>query len=156
MSTAPSTIPTVKAALLAKFRAATDPEQTDVWPSRTNEDHQQAENVYLGETGGDRHWKTLGPGNIANQREENYSVQVEVEVFREGTDIEGTEARLWEIVQALEQALAEDKTLAEVPHVQWVLVGRFREQTGPVAKTPDLDEGILSKCSFAVEVVGRI
>lgn len=150
MSPSASTVPAVKAKLLEMFKAATDGEQAEVWPLRPNEEHQSAENVYLAGVRGSREWKTIGPGSLSNQREENYEIAVEVEVFREGTDSEGTEGRMWEIVLALEQALAQDKTLTGVQNVQWVLVAHFNQITQAVA------EGVIAKTTFGVAVVARI
>jgi hypothetical protein len=150
MSVSASTVPAVKAKLLEMFKAATDGEQTEVWPVRPGEEHQLAENVYIADVRGSREWKTLGAGALSNQREETYEVAVEVEVFREGTDSEGTEARMWEIVLALEEAIAQDKTLTGVENVQWVLVAHFNQSTQAVA------EGVLAKTTFGVAVVARI
>ena len=52
MSLNPSTAPAVKAKLLELFKAATDLELTEVWSARTNEEHQAAENIYLGRVRG--------------------------------------------------------------------------------------------------------
>ena len=149
MAPNPSTVPAVKAKLQTMFAAAVETEATEVWRNRPNEDHQLAENVYIGGTRGRREFKTVGRA-LANQREEAYSVTIDVEVYRQGSDEEGTEARLWTIVAALEQAVAENPTLEPVPNVSWVIVDEFQQET--MSST----DGVLAKCTFMVAVTARI
>lgn len=148
MSASPTTVPAVKAKLLTLFKAAVTAE-TEVWPARTNEDHQIGENVYLGETRGRREWRTI-PAGLANSREESYTVTVEVEVYRQGTDIEGTEARMWVLAQALELAVANRPSLEGVPNLQWAISGDFHQL--PTAMT----DGVLATYVFGVAITARI
>ncbi len=142
-----STVPAVLARLLVLFKEAADP-STEVWGNRPNEEHQIEENVYIGDVSGTREWMNVGR-QLPSGREENYSVQVEVEVHREGTDIEGTEARMWEITLQMEEALGNDPTLG-LANVQWLIVDRFA-----VSSRAD-QEGTFSQNVFEVDVKARI
>lgn len=150
MSASPTTVPAVKAKLVELFKSATSSETTEVWATRPNEDHQMAENVYLGAVQGSRKFATLTPTATSNSREEEYDVTVEVEVIRDGTDTEGTETRLWELAQALELAVAEHRGLEGLNNVQWGIASRFAQHTQVAA------DGVLSNYTFAVTVVARI
>jgi hypothetical protein len=141
-----STVPAVKTKLVELCKAAVG-ESTEVWRSRPKEDHQEAENVYLGRTRGRRKFVTF-PATAPKSRQEDYATMVEVEVSREGTDIEGAELRLWEIVAALEAALAAKPTLDDI--TSWSLVSDFDQET------PTFTDGVIAKYVFAVEVTARI
>lgn len=142
-----TTIPAVQNKLLELFKAATSSEVTEVWPKRTNEDHQIEENVYLGEVRGRREFRTI-PAGTANAREETYSIEVELEVYRAGTDLEGTEARMWELAQALESAVASRPNLEGL--VDRALGEEFQQLTEA------LTDGILAKYTFGVGITARI
>jgi hypothetical protein len=142
-----TTIPAVKAKLVALFTAAVE-ETTQVWFNHTNEDHQLAENVYVCGSRGERQWSGLGKRR-PNQVEENYTIEVDVEVFREGTDAEGTENRMWTIVEQLETVL-EDPTLGNQQNVQWALVERFDQ------KSSGSTDGWLAQITLGIAVKARI
>jgi hypothetical protein len=142
-----TTVPAVKAKLVALFKAAVS-EPTEVWFNRSNEDHQLAENVYVTNVKGARQWSGLGKRR-PNQVEENYVIEVEVEVFREGTDSEGTENRLWAIVDLLEAAL-EDPTLGNQEKVQWSLTEHFSQSSEGGT------DGWLCRAVLSVAVKARI
>jgi hypothetical protein len=141
-----TTVPTVKATLLALFKAVVD-DSTEVWPNRPNEDHQLDENVYIGKVVGSRKFVTF-PASAPKSRQENYEVLVEVEVFREGSDGPGTEARMWEIVEACEAQVAAQPTLESL--TGWALSDRFDASTLPA------NDGMLAKYTFGVAVTARI
>jgi hypothetical protein len=149
MSASPTTVPAVKQKLLELFKAAVT-EQTEVWPHRVSEDHQLNENIYLGAVRGRRKWVTLSPTPGPNSREEEYSVLFEVEIYRQGTDETGAETRLFEIVQALELAIAEHRTFDGLNNVQWGIVGEFQQDT----KTGT--DGVLTTYTAGVNVTARI
>jgi hypothetical protein len=142
-----TTVPAVKAKLVALFKAAVS-EPTEVWFNRPNEEHQLAENVYVTNVKGARQWSGLGKRR-PNQVEENYVVEVEVEVFREGTDAEGTENRLWAIVDMLE-AVLEDPTLGNQEKVQWSLAEHFAQSSEGGT------DGWLCRAVLSVAVKARI
>lgn len=144
----PTTIPAVQAKLLELFKAAVD-ETTEVWPGRTNEDHQEGENVYIGDVRGRREWKTI-PAGLANSREESYTVAVEVEVYRQGTDLEGTKARMWEVVQAVELAVASRPSLEGLTSLQWAIAADFHQSTNATT------DGVLASYVFGVQITARI
>lgn len=141
-----TTVPTVKATLLELFKAALY-DSTEVWPNRPNEDHQLAENVYIGDVNGSRKFVTL-PATGPRSREESYEVQIEVEVFSEGSDGPGTEARMWEIVDAIELMIAQQPRLEGLS--QWAISNRFQQVLVPA------NDGMLAKYTFGVEVTARI
>jgi hypothetical protein len=149
MSAGVSTVPAVKARLLELFKAATNAEKTEVWGSRPNEDHQLAENVYIGDVRGERQWRNVG-SPTPHQREEDYSIGVAVEVYREGTDVEGTEARAWEIVLAIEKPIAENPNLGLEGQLQTAIAGRFQSQSDTGT------DGCMCKIAFDVQVRARI
>jgi hypothetical protein len=142
-----STAPAVKAKLVTLFAAAVE-EATQVWFNHTNEDHQIAENVYVCGIRGERQWSGLGR-HRANQVEENYSVEVDVEVYRDGTDAEGTENRMWAIVALLEAAI-EDPTLGNQQGVTWSLVEHFDQ------KSTGGNDGWMAAITLGVAVKARI
>lgn len=146
MSAGLTTVPAVKAQLLELFKTATD-DSTAVWGNQPNEDHQLAENVYIGDVNGSRKFVTL-PATAPKSREESYEVTVAVEVFREGSDGPGTEARMWEIVEALELPLAQHPSLEGLS--QWAISNRFQQTLIPA------NDGMLAKYTFGVEVTARI
>lgn len=143
-----STIPPVKAKLFALFKAAVEA-PTEVWAARTNEEHSLAENVYIGEARGTRRYVTL-PARSPGSREEAYEVAVDVEVYEQGTDIEGIEARMWVIAGQLEETIAADPGLGGMPGVSWSIGTHFQQDTKATA------DGVLAAYSFGVAVVARI
>jgi hypothetical protein len=147
MSASPTTVPAVKAKLLALFQAAVEP-STEVWGSaKTDEDHQLEENVYIAGAAGRRTFKTF-PAGLPISREEVYTITVEVEVYRQGTDNAGTEERLWVVAQQLELAVANSPSLSGV--TGWEIAGDFRQST-------QADQaGVLASYVFGVTVNARI
>jgi hypothetical protein len=141
-----TTVPTVKATLLELFKGALD-DSTEVWPNRPNEDHQLAENVYIGKVVGSRKFLTF-PATAPKSRQEIYEVLVEVEVFWEGSDGPGTEARMWEIVEAIEVPIAQQPTLGSL--TGWAISDRFDASTLPA------NDGMRAKYTFGVAVTARI
>jgi len=145
-----TTAPAVLARLQTLFTAATDPAKTEVWGNRPNEEHQLAENVYIGDVRGERQYRTL-PAIAPNSREERYIVTVEVEVYRQGTDGAGTEARAWEIGGQLETTIAEQGPKAfTVGHVDWGIATQF------TMTCQGAEDGFLAKYTFGVSVTARI
>lgn len=149
MSASQTTVPAAKAKLRELFKATVD-ETTEVWSNRPNEDHQLAENIYIGGVSGQRKFMVLSAIVQPNSRQEDYSITVEVEVYREGTDVDGTEARMWEIAQQCELAVAEHRTLDNLNNSQWAIASQFRQAT--TAGT----DGVLANYTFGVAVKARI
>ncbi|HEY7831792.1 MAG TPA: hypothetical protein VIC06_14615, partial [Solirubrobacteraceae bacterium] len=113
-----TTAPAVKARLVELFKGVVDGE-TEVWFNRTNTEHQLNENVYVLGVKIDREWKNLGRPS-PHQREENYLLEVDVEVYQAGVDGETVENRMWQIVEQLDNAISADPTLGNQENVQWV------------------------------------
>ena len=67
-----STVPAAKTKLVEIFKAAVE-SQTEVWRSRPNEDHQDAENVYVGNTRGQREYASIGLSKPP-KRDETYTI----------------------------------------------------------------------------------
>ena len=156
-----TTAPAVKAKLLEMFTAVADGE-TEVWYGRTNEEHQQNENVYICGVQVLREWKLLGRPN-PHQREENYIVEVDVEVFMPGVDGQLTEQRLWEIVEALDSTLTADpslngafipftvgETIGALENIQWVLLERIDQSSQAMA------DGWFATAKLEIAVKARI
>lgn len=141
-----TTVPVVKATLFALFKAATD-DSTEVWPNRPNEDHQLAENVYIGKVVGERKFVTF-PATAPKSHQETYEVLVEVEVFWEGSDGPGTEARMWAIADAVELPLEQKPNLEGL--ISWGISGRFDQNAIPA------NDGMLAKYTFGVAITARI
>jgi hypothetical protein len=142
-----STIPASKRALKTLFAAAVESE-TEVWRNRPSEDHQLGENVYIGDARNDVEWAQIG--RVPPTREENYTIAVTVEVYRDGTDGEACEERLWAITQQLETALEGAGTLNELAHVQEALFNRATQtaEGGP--------SGWLCRAVLEVAIKARI
>jgi hypothetical protein len=149
MSASQTTVPLVEATLLELFKAAVEA-STEVWACRPNEDHQLEENVYIGSVAGRRQFKLIGATVQPNSRQEEYTITVEVEVYRQGSDGPGTQARMWEIAQQLELAVAENRGLQSTGSVKWGISADFRQST---VAAPD---GFLSSYVFGVAVTARV
>jgi hypothetical protein len=54
-----------------------------------------------------RDWGHIGRRSM----DENYAIQIDVQVYRSGSDLETIEDRLWAIATAIERAIVEDYTL---------------------------------------------
>jgi hypothetical protein len=144
-----TTAPAMKAALFALFKAGVD-DSTEVWWPRPNEEHQREENVYIARVQSAQSFAQIGnPSNPA--RHEEFTVTVEVEVFRSGTDAQGTEERLWAIVTKLEEAIdGGETTLRSIQGVQSVIAARTLQETEA------RNDGLLSTASIGVAVTARI
>lgn len=146
MSANPTTVKAIRAELVTLFKAAVE-EPTEVWAQPPNEDHQEAENVYLGPARGTRKFKTF-PATQPLSREENYTIQVTVEVIREGNDPAGCEERMWTIANALEAAVAENPTLGS--NLQSGIAAGFEQSIQPT------NDGHLARYMFSVGISARI
>jgi hypothetical protein len=148
MTPGDTSILAVKKALVALFTEAVSP-PTEVHYNRPNTKHQMEENVYVTNIlHGRREYKTLGPIARARQIEETYSISVEVEVQRRGSDAEAAELRAIEIGKALEQQFVLDPTLGGL--VQEAIAGDFDLPSQGGA------DGWSSPYTFAVQISARI
>lgn len=143
-----STIPAVKAQLLTIFTAAVE-EPCLVWRNRPNVEHQLAENVYVGDARGRDEWVQIGKPS-AQSREEVYTINVDVEVFRQGTEGEAAEVRMWAIVGKLEEALLSDTTIAALAGVQWSSLSAVNQTA------EGFPDGWKCCADFQLQVVARI
>ena len=143
-----STIPAVKAQLKTILAAAVE-EPTEVWRNRPNVEHQVAENVYIGDARGSDQWVQIGKQS-AQSREETYTIDLTVEVYRQGTAGEEAEARMWVIVGKLEEALLSDVTIAELAGVQWSSLSAVNQTC------EGFTDGWLCRAAFQLMVVARI
>jgi hypothetical protein len=148
MSASPSTVPAVEAKLVELFKAAVDPTVTQVWDAPTSEERQLEENVYIGDVAGTRAFKVISATVQTNGRQETYTVTVKLDVYREGTDSAGTKARMWEVAQTLELAVAENPRLGNL--VMRAIVSDFRTTTTAG------DDGVLANYTFGVSVIARV
>ena len=99
--------PAAKAGLLALLgaRAALDDVQ-QTWDDPL--DSRESESIHLGgETRIDTEWGPLGQGRL----EEEFTFEVFVTVGRQGTDVQGTEERVWELVAEVMDTIRDDLTL---------------------------------------------
>lgn len=120
-----TTAPAVKKRLKELFEGAVE-SSTQVWYNRTNTEHQNGENVYVGAVEGNREWSGVGKPKPHRMQEE-YAVAVEVEVYRPGTDAQGAEERLWAIIAQLEAVISNDETLGGQENVQWAYVSHVKQ-----------------------------
>lgn len=99
--------PAAKAGLLTLLaaRASLDDVQQS-WDDPL--DSRADESIHLGgETNVDADWGPLGAGRL----NEEFTFEVIVTVGRTGTDVRGTEERVWELVAEVVDACRDDKTL---------------------------------------------
>lgn len=144
-----TTVPAAELRLEELVKAAVEA-STEVWPGRTAEDHQMSENVYLGETRGERSWHSM-PALTSRAREEKYELTVIVEVWWEGTDIAGARKRLWEVALEAEGTVALNPTLNDLAAVKAALSARFSKPA------PAADErGVLCQYQFGVQITARL
>lgn len=146
----PTTIPAAKTALAELFTAAVEP-STEVWATKTLEDHQIAENVYVEGARGKRRFVTI-PVTGPKSRQEEYTVQCSIEVWRAGNDATGAEERLWAIIDQCELALAMRPPFAGLE--SWGLAENFQQETSATAS--EGDNGFLASYTVGVLVVARI
>jgi len=140
-----TTAPAARGALIAQLQAASGLSGVMVWDDRPGSDHDLHENVYVTDIDQQSIWISLGP---RLRREETYAIDVEIEVFREGPDAAGVNARVWQIQAAVEAAVMADVTLAGT--VQFALPSTTK-------KTSQVTQGgHLKKIVMAVEVTARI
>lgn len=143
-----STIPLAKATLLATLQSDPDLDGVVVEWGIPAEPHPNREAVYIGDAQDvTREWAQIGQYRI----DESYNLHVLVEVYREGTDEQGTEERMWEIVARVERAVVADLTLAGV------LAGPGHAKPGRLEpRTVRFDAGFHAFCGLRVECSARI
>jgi hypothetical protein len=120
-----STIPAAKAQILATLQAR--PGLAGVLVRRvvpTGEVPPEPERVYVDDVVDiSRDWAMLGLLKV----DEEYTIKVLVEVWRDGDDPVACETRLFEVVAEVEQAIVSDVTLAGV-FLQWAAKPALSEQ----------------------------
>lgn len=145
-----TTVPVAKAKLLELFTGVAE-SSTEVWAGKTLEDHQAAENVYIDGARGKRRFVTL-PATGPRSRQEEYTIQVTVEIWRAGNDYLGAEERMWAIVNACELAIATNPPVAGLE--SWGLAENFQQETPSTVN--EGEDGFLARYVFGVLVIARI
>lgn len=135
-----STVPAVKAALVSAFSTAlTGQGVTVTWAAPSDEEDYVNEMVWLGDTEHDEDFKLLGAQRI----DESYTVEVFVQVMKEGDDPQTTEERWWAIRALCVNALRNDLTLGNVVN-QWIGPFPTRVETRPAGPKQWLTRGTVS------------
>lgn len=103
-----STVSTVKSQLLTRLQARPNLAEVQVfysWPA----DVQQAEAIYFGEARGEHTYPVLKSGR--KPRQENYSLDIFIDVAGSGASSRETEERAWALASEVEDTIADDPTL---------------------------------------------
>lgn len=124
---ATSTVPAAKAALIVAFAAQSElADVTITWGGPTEESDMTDEMVYLGDveqTEEDRTFTTT---------DEDYTIEVVALVRSYGDDEQATEERLWDIREALVEAVKADDTLGGLLVGTGARVERTRQDNQPL------------------------
>lgn len=80
------------------------------WGLASETDDLRTENIHVSNARSESDWSALGRGH----RHEQVTVEVVVQVIREGDDQRATEERMWALAAEVENALAADPTLGGV------------------------------------------
>lgn len=140
-----STIPRAKAALLALLTARAGLAGVSLGWDRSAELQAVTDRIYLFDTiEHHRDWVVLGPRRI----DEEYTLQVVVDTFGNGTDPTTTEERLWELVSEVEQAVITD-----------IEIGDTVRQSKPDGVTSSLvptDEGWIASATVRIVCEARL
>lgn len=142
-----STIPAAKARILTTLTALGSLSGVLVAWGVPGEVPEQRERVYIDDaTDIRRDWATLGRYTL----EENYGLQLLVEVYQEGDDQRACEERMWVIVALVERAVLTDITLAGT--LKWgAKPGAITEQ-----KTLPASDGWLSYARMRIDCGARL
>jgi len=134
-----STAPAAKQKLLDLFNASVDlTGVTRTWAAPTKDEEYTEEHVWLGDVSQTEKWASLG----AQKRDEDYTVEVVVQVTRPGDDEITVETRAWQLQAAVTAAVRADVTLAGVLS-QWAEVVSTRMETRPAGPSSWLAKGTL-------------
>lgn len=131
-----STLPAVKAGLVAKFKANTSVAVTYAWPGPESEHEaiffgRHPQSQFSSPTRGEHEIPNLKAGR--KQRSETYELELTIWVFRpdlDPTQAETCEKRAFEIAKVVENVLADDPT-AGLTDVQWITVGPWVSDLQP-------------------------
>lgn len=131
MAIAPTTVPKVKAALLALMDTAL-PDVKHGW-GPPPPDQLRHEHIWFGDVSGAGEVGALGN----RTREESYSLEVFIVVQRGGYDEQAVETRAWEILALLDAAVVENPQLTglgqdPIASPFQATVGNFRQRGFPI------------------------
>lgn len=148
-ATSVSSVPAVKKALFDAFTAdaalgAATPAVGVFWAS-PNYDHAHHEFLHFVASTADVQFATMGRGPL--NRDENASLTIRVQVFREGTDAYACEQRWWAIQQAVEKVLLVQPSPAGD---SWARLGTVEQQTDTYS------DGILAAGTLTIAVFNRL
>lgn len=122
-----STCFSVKKSLLTNLAARSDMAAVQVEWARPSTDAIQQESLWCEDT--ENIEDALQLGQL--RREEDYTLNLIVSVERDGDDAEGCEARMWDIVAAIEEELRQNNTPAGSDQgVRWALLSGWRHIPG--------------------------
>lgn len=127
-----SAVPTAKAALKAAIESRDNVVSQGVvvrWGAPTDESQWlgKHEMIYFGRVDQAEEWGSLGGG----RRDEDFTIDVVIQVHQLGDDEQETETRAWELRDEIEAALKADKTLGgAVSH--WVQIERTTQENEPL------------------------
>jgi hypothetical protein len=105
---ADSTVPAVKAYLLAEFQNDADLTGVTVkWSAPADGDQYTRDMVWLGDVDQTEVYRAIGQ----ERKDEDYTLEVVVQAYLEGDDPRATEERAWELRAAVAAAIRADLTL---------------------------------------------
>lgn len=131
MANVHSTIPATKSALKSLIDSAVSGVQVQYGD---NPEQAKTERVWLGPTEiGDDTVRAMGTGRT--RLRESYLHHIMVEVTSQVTVL-SCETRVFEIAEAIEDAIAVDKTLGDVPNLLWAVVEGKELETTETGERP--------------------
>lgn len=141
-----STVPAVKAAVVTAVAAALPSVQV-VW-GRPSDTAIARETVYIADVSGNHRIPVMTSGR--KHREEEVSIDVVVAVLKARGTSQAAEERAWELLDALENVLADDPTLTAVDGLVHATLGDLRVETD-IAK-----EGGVCIIVTSIDVLSRL
>jgi hypothetical protein len=136
---ADSTVPAVKAYLLAEFQNDADLTGVTVkWSAPADGDQYTRDMVWLGDVDQTEVYRAIGQ----ERKDEDYTLEVVVQAYLEGDDPRATEERAWELRAAVAAAIRADLTLGgNLNH--WAEMDSTRMTTRPADPKGWLAKGTL-------------
>jgi hypothetical protein len=139
-----STVPAAKAKLLALFEASTvlgaaTPAVTCTWAAPTKDDEYQLDHVWIGDVEQSEEFRVLGQQRI----DEEYTVEIVVQAYREGDDEQAVEERAWVLREGVVAAIRADLSLGGILN-QWAGTFPTRMEVRPATPSGWLARGTVT------------
>lgn len=143
-----STIPAVKAALIARLSAVQALGEIQLNVGYPGESFIEREAIYTDRVSGEHRIANIKAGR--KHRDEEYKLTVVVSVVNDFGGVTDAETRAFELLQYVEDELADDPSLGDVDGVVHATPGEFRELSDPTTN------GAACVIEFDINVTARL